>query len=329
MAPNGRKKVTVQYRKFDDIAGAFGVLTLHAALASCMKQPKANGLVGDDAACRKNENQNYGTIVLNAYEDKPEFFFGEFVRFDPGADLPLLQMQTGAKAYNLTQAHAPDGHEPVKGVLYLMAIGNHAILIENDLSTGRVENYLSWLLGEGSGTVGSGAHVMLVAELAPQSGAQQLSQVEQIVFKPKPVTSMAAAPSEGSKEEIATIGATSRGVADTNAFEVLRAAGMDDVDIERMVQDNTQIEVTLQIKFKGKRKRKPLGITDANRLLRNIPEDELTLIGPGGRQKEGRIVKLSYPANVELIGSLLKTPDVVRALHEGYKYFVTNGYIDG
>ena len=251
------------------------------------------------------------------------------MRFDPGADLPLLQMQTGAKAYNLTQAHAPDGHEPVKGVLYLMAIGNHAILIENDLSTGRVENYLSWLLGEGSGTVGSGAHVMLVAELAPQSGAQQLSQVEQIVFKPKPVTSMAAAPSEGSKEEIATIGATSRGVADTNAFEVLRAAGMDDVDIERMVQDNTQIEVTLQIKFKGNRKRKPLGITDANRLLRNIPEDELTLIGPGGRQKEGRIVKLSYPANVELIGSLLKTPDVVRALHEGYKYFVTNGYIDG
>jgi hypothetical protein len=36
----------------------------------------------------------------------------------------------------------------------------------------------------------------------------------------------------------------------------------------------------------------------------------------------------AYPANVELIGSLLNTKDVARAMREGYNYFVSNGYID-
>ena len=42
-------------------------------------------------------------------------FFMELVRFEPGADLTLLEMTEGAASYNLKQAKAPDGHEPFKG----------------------------------------------------------------------------------------------------------------------------------------------------------------------------------------------------------------------
>jgi hypothetical protein len=238
----------------------------------------------------------------------------------------LLEIGSQLKAYNLTQAKAPEGHEPIRGVLYFMAIGNHVMVLESDLATGRAETYLSWLLSELTPTVPKGTHIILVAELSAQGGATQLSQVEEVVFRPRPVS--AADPDFGAHVAPVTVGSTSRDVAETNTFEVLRAAGLDDTDLQNLVQSETKIEVVLQIKFKGQRKRRPLGIEDANRLLRNVPEDQVTLIGPGGRQKAGRILKLSYPANVERSGTLFVTNDVARALYEGYKYFVSNGYID-
>jgi hypothetical protein len=326
MAGNGRKKVSVQYRKLDDVTGGFGACTLQSALSTCLNQKSEESTMADSVVSRQYEHDKaYGTIVLNYVLEEKPFFFGEIVRYEPGADLPLLQIGTHVKAYNLTQAKAPHGHEPIRGILYFMAIGNHVLILESDVSASRAELYLSWLLGQATSSIAKGTHVMLAAELSAQAGGAQLSQVEEVVFKPRPVTSaepiLESAP--------VTVGATSRDVSETNTLEVLRAAGMDDTDIQRLCQADTQIEVTLQIKFKGQRRRKQLGIDDANRLLRNVPEDQITLIGPGGRQKEGRILKLAYPANVETVGSLLHTKDVTRALHEAYKYFVSNGFIDG
>jgi hypothetical protein len=93
----------------------------------------------------------------------------------------LLQIGSGAKAYNLTQAKAPDGHEPIRGTLYFMSIKNHVLLIESDVSASRVERYLSWLLSEISETIARGAHVILLAELNAAGGSMQLSQVESYV----------------------------------------------------------------------------------------------------------------------------------------------------
>lgn len=328
MASNGRKKVNLQYRKLEDLTGAFGTHSLQSALSASLQHPAQEGAMGDHPAGRIYDGDKaYGTTVLNYVDDNPEYFFGEIVRYEPGADLPLLEISTNVKAFNLTQAKAPDGHEPIRGVLYLMAVGNHVVVLESDMTTGRAERYLSWLLSDATTAVAKGAHVILVAELTAQAGSTQLSQVEEVVFKPR---AMAQAAPIGSDDMPVTVGSSTRDVAETNTLEVLRAAGMDDADIHQLVSDGeTTIEVILQIKFKGKRRRKPVGIENANRLLRNVPDDQITLIGPAGRQREGRILKLSYPANVETNGSLLRTADVARALHEGFKYFVANGYIDG
>jgi hypothetical protein len=169
----------------------------------------------------------------------------------------------------------------------------------------------------------------LLAELTAAGGAMQLSKVDEVVFKPKPFQPQGK-DFQGEDQMVPTTETATRGVAETNALEVLKAAGMDEADIQKFASDDTQIEVTLQIRFKGQRRRRQsLTIEDTNRLLRNIPDDELTLKGPGGRQKDGKIEKLAYPANVETTGSLLVTADVARALYEGYKSFVSNGYIEG
>jgi hypothetical protein len=329
MATITRKKVTVQYRKLDDIAQAFNGKTLQQVMSDCMKKPRDSGLVGDEPTARHYKDDGYGTLVLNLYDDKSEFFFGELVRFEPGADLPLLQMGTGVKAYNLTQAKAPQGHEPLRGTLYFMAVGNHVVLVESDVSSARAERYLSWLLSDATSTLAQGTHVILLAELTAGGGAMQLSKVEEVVFKPRPFQRQGHE-QPTTDETVPTTETEMRGVAETNALEVLKAAGMDEADIQKFAANDTQIEVTLQIRFKGeRRRRRSLTIEDTNRLLRNIPDDELTLKGPGGRQKNGKIEKLAYPANVETMGSLLVTADVARALYEGYKSFVSNGYIEG
>lgn len=328
MVAASRKKVTVQYRKLDDISNAFGAKTLQQAASAALKESRGGVVIGDDPQQRQFTDTGYGTLVLNFIDDRKEYFFGEIVRFEPGADLPLLQLGSGVKAYNLTQAKAPDGHEPLRGVLYFMAIGNHVVLVEADVSTARAERYLTWLLSGATQILGSGGHVILVAELTAAGGGMQLSTVDEVVFKPRPVAPEPSA--EGAGTLVPTTETATRGVAETNAFEVLKAAGMDEADIRKFAANDTQIEVTLQIRFKGaRRRREALSIEDTNRLLRNIPDDELTLKGPGGRQKDGKIEKLSYPANVETVGSLLKPTDVARALLEGYKSFVANGYIEG
>jgi len=324
--PSGRKKVTVQYRKLDDIGSRFGGRTLQDALTNSVKSISDGTVFGDVPRARHFDDPNYGTILLNTFHDEPFGFFGELVRFEPGADLPLLEVAPGARAYNLTQARAPDGHEPVRGLLYFMTYRNHMLVIEADMSTSRAERYLSWLLSEATNVLPAPLHVVLAAELSPDAATARLSRVDEVIFRPSPVRS----PDPPRTDEfVPVVRTTSREVEESNAFRVLRAAGMDDVDIRTLAQGETELEVTLQIKFRARGRRRPVGIEDANRLLRNVPEDQITLHGNGSRQKEGRIVKLSYAANVECVGSLLKPSDVRRALHEAFKYFVSNGYIDG
>lgn len=331
MSIGARKKVTVQYRKLDDKSVGFGTRTFQEMVAACLKQTYGTVVIGDDPKARQFNDDGYGTIALNWFEEKTGYFFGELVRFEPGADLALLQISSGGHAYNLTQAKAPDGHEPLRGVLYFMAIRNHVVLIESDMSAARAERYFTWLLSDRTTNIAKGSHVILLAELNKSGGAMQLTNVEQVIFRPKSLSG----PSDfdenslSDKSTTSVVSTTRRGVSETSAFEVLRAAGMDDTDLQRFVSKDTQLEVTIQIKFKDQRYRKPVSIDDTNRLLRNIPDDELTLVGPGGRQKNGKIEKLAYPANVETVGSLLVSKDVARALYEGYTSFLNNGYIDG
>ena len=53
---------------------------------------------------------------------------------------------------------------------------------------------------------------------------------------------------------------------------------------------------------------------------------QITAIGRNGRLT-GQDIRLSYPARITTIGSLLDPEDVVRALREAHAHFVANGKI--
>ncbi|MBE9014460.1 hypothetical protein IQ250_30165, partial [Pseudanabaenaceae cyanobacterium LEGE 13415] len=119
MAALTRRKVSIQYRKLENFDNKFGSMSLQDAVSAALKVRNSKGIIGDDPESRLcTEDSDYGTTVLNFYDDANVHLFGEIVRFEPGADLPLLHTKTVGKAYNLTQAKAPDGHEAVRGVLY-------------------------------------------------------------------------------------------------------------------------------------------------------------------------------------------------------------------
>ena len=163
---NGWKKASVLYRKLAPITG-YGP-ALQASLSTAMKRTVAGGTLGDNAESRQcKEDPDYGTVVLNHIDDNQHYFFGELVRFEPGADLPLLQIGTG-KVYNLTQAKAPQGHEAIRGVLYFMLIGNNVIVLEGGVVSARAERYFTWLLRELVKVLPNGAHIILDAELTTQ-----------------------------------------------------------------------------------------------------------------------------------------------------------------
>jgi hypothetical protein len=328
MSALARKKVTIQYRKLDDFTGGLRGKFLQDVLAQCMQEKVEGQELGDNPALREfAEDGSYGTLVLNTFKVSSGSFFGEIVRYEPGADLPLLRIAEGQQAYDLTQAKAPDGHEPVRGVIYFLAVRNHVMLLQGDVSASRAERYFSWLLTLRTNVLSNNTHIVLLAEFAEDDAGKQLKQVQEIFVRPRPLRAIDAQPSDGGG--IRTLDTTTREIRDNSAVTVLRAAGIDETDIFKLADNaDTQLEVTLQIRLKGRRNCQNIEIEDANRLLRNIPDDELTLIGPGGKQRDGKIIKLSYPANVECKGSILETTDVARALLEAYKYFESNGYID-
>lgn len=322
------KKVSVQYRKLDDVSHAFGKKTLQTAISECLKEPSGIGTIGDDPSARQQIEDGYGILVLNYIIDREDYFFGELVRFEPGASLPLLETKNGTKSYNLKQAQAPEGTEPLRGILHFMAIRNHVMVIESDVKTTRAEQYFQWILSNKTEVIKKNSKVILIGGLTLSDKSKSLREVDEIRLKPKPLSAneiYADAP----ELPLTSTSLKTKDVEKSNTRRVLLAAGFEDVSIDELMDDGRSIEISLQIKIKGTRtKRGGLSPDETNRLIRNIDEEDLELIGPDGAHSGGKIQRLSHKAYVATVGSLLDTKDVIRVLYEGYKRYLEDGYID-
>jgi hypothetical protein len=65
-----RKKVTIQYRKLEDIEKKLMGTTLQAAVSKALQAKGPKGIIGDDPELRLcTEDPDYGTTVLNFFSD--------------------------------------------------------------------------------------------------------------------------------------------------------------------------------------------------------------------------------------------------------------------
>jgi hypothetical protein len=321
--PSDRKSVTIQYRRLDDEQRFFGNYSLQGALNEAMRTDVEGRKVGGHTENRTNhEDDEYGAVALNLFHNPDEFFFGELVRFEEGAKLPLLFKESEGGFYNLSSATAPSGHEALKGILYFLVVGNDMTLIPGDISPARLERYIRWLLTRKTNLLSKSAGVVLASQIKLESVDRELPPVSSVTVHPD-----ALRRSTFDQGELTGGGGTQHGVGRMRVLDVLCAAGMDEADVQKLVQGETELDVTIQIKFKEGRFKKSVNGDKIGRLFRNADLDDVVFHGKGGDFSHRKLVRLAYPANILKSGPHLDTDDVGRALLEAYSYFRKNGYI--
>ena len=268
---------------------------------------------------------------MNLKKDGGTYYFGDLTHYTRGYLQTLLAEQADTPSLAVEQQPPPKGKEYVHSMMYWLVIENHLIMIQSrSLAAKQLEEYLTWLLKDRTTTIGPTGQVILQIKFDAAEVGGDIDDIKEIIVGGR----AAAAGSVELKEadlkpgkeverhqEIAT-----RKPWGQRAWDVLRAAMNNEADVRELMEsipEGADLEVAVHIGYKAKRKvsRAPM-----QHALRNLPEGEITAVGRNGIQT-GKDIRLSCPASILKIGSLLDPEDVVRALLEAHQFFSSNGKI--
>jgi hypothetical protein len=326
-----RQQVTIQYRYLQDATGALGGKSLEEAIRAAM-----TSVLGGSKKLSEDWSQracgippsSEDSMLMNIYHDGGNCYFGDLTHFTKGHLHTLLVEQANVPMLSVEQMAPPQGKEHVHSLMYWLSVGNHLLLIQSrSLGTKQLEQYLTWLLKDKTGVIGSSAHVILGFKFdVANVGGGDLDDIREIIVggtaaaisfeEPRPDTPVIV---EG-HEQIKTAKTWAE-----RAVDVLRAVLASEADVNKLlssIPDPNDLEVYVHIGYKT-RKRK-VSRAPMQEALRHLPDGEITAIGRHARST-GKDVRLHYNANVLRSNSLLDPKDTLRALREAYEYFEANG----
>jgi hypothetical protein len=330
-----RQAVTVHYRRLADATGAFGKLTLEAAVRKAMNSQSDGGKISAHWKRRAwlIPPGSDETLLMNLHSDGATYYFGDLTLYTKGYMQALLAEVPDVPSLSVEQQAPPKGKEYIHSMMYWMVIKNHVLMIQSrSLTAKQLEEFLTWLLKDRSAAISPTGQVILQAKFDADDVGGDLNDIKEIIVGGQATnvgsaavteTETAAAPAEKTKySELGT-----RKPWPTRAIEVLRAVMNNEADVQKLLESVPQganLDIAVHIGYKAKREVSRAPMQEA---LRNLPEGEITAIGRNGRMT-GNDIRLSHPANVLKSGNLLDPTDVVRALREAYQFFVDNGKID-
>ena len=204
------------------------------------------------------------------------------------------------------------------------------------LGSKQLEEYLTWLLKDRTGTIGNTGHVILKAKFDSGEVGGDLDDIQEIIVGGRaptatevaaPISQPATPPGFAESDEYHKLG--TRKPLWTRALDVLRAAMSNEADVQKLLESvppEAELDVSVHIGYKS-RTRRPVSRAPMQTALRNLPDGEITARGPGGRMT-GNDIRLSHKASVIKNGNLLDIDDAVRALREAHDFLVNNGKID-
>ncbi|MGO9399723.1 MAG: hypothetical protein ACLP19_18040 [Xanthobacteraceae bacterium] len=337
MARAPRQNVTIHYRRLEDATGAFGKKTLQAAIKKAMAHAIEGEKLSDHWTLRAwgVPPEAEDTILMNLHDDHRDYFFGDLTHYTKGYMQTLLAQAADAPMLPVEQQPPPKGKEYVHSMMYWLAVKNHLLMIQSrSLGSKQLEEYLSWLVKDRTGTVGETGHVILQSKFDPAEVGGSLDDLQEIVVGGRAPTAaeIAAkapapeAPPPGSAESYHKIG--TRKPLWGRAMDVLRAAMSNEADVQKLLESvppEAELDVSVHIGYKARKAH--ISRAPMQEALRNLPEGEIRARGPGGRMS-GNDIRLSHPTSILKTGNLLDPQDTVRALREAYRHFVDNGKID-
>jgi hypothetical protein len=320
------KRVRVHYRRFHRSSEPLIAGTLSTSVAEAL-QHQVDGVALDAAAkLRTCLDLDHGSILLNGRKaTKSGDVYGELVRFREDTHIPLL-MQNAANVAELEvrELVKPNDAEVLRGMSFFLIRGDHVLIVEQDLTTGVLERYLSWLLCERTQVAAKNGRVQLLREVLLDDSAHILKDVNSINLRPPPVSlNDLKFDSESSSSARAT------GESPTDVWGVLKAAHFDTGVIEKIAGDyGATIEINLSVSLKSGRKKLTLKGDEALAMLRHIPDEELVLKGSGMQRNRGRLERLSVEADIEHKGNILIRNEAWRALQTAATSYRSAGLIE-
>lgn len=319
------RNINVQYAKAEVRKGDLKKPSFEHALRASLQTVKSGSPVSKDASLRRFDGApDYGSLIMNHAHLFETGIFIEMVRFAPGSRIPLIQTGAGGSEYALRNADTPQGSELIRGFLYALAIGDHFLYVSREVAMIRNEMFLEWLLG--SQTAVSTHDLRLSFE--PSVNIVELPSVGRMVLRPKePADSRNWAADVVEPAQPTEVRAGSERLAGESVFKILKAAQFTDERIASLEARGVDIELKIEIFFKSDGTSHELSRDDVSDLIKNVPEDELTLYSEAGREKAGRIRRMAFPAEVETVGEFFDRNSISGALWAAHRHFTKNGYV--
>ena len=320
------KRVRVHYRRFYRGAEPAIDRSLSDCLSRSLKHSVDGICIDDEVKLRTFIDKDQGSILLNGrFVSKSGDVYGELVHFHPDTNIPLLMQNSESSAeLEIRELDKPNNAEVLRGINYFMIRGDHVLSIEQSLTNVSCERYFKWLLCEQTAIAVRNQRIQLIPQALLDDSAELLKEVGSIKLHPSPVQANEFYFSE--QTELNSKKTTDTG---TNILGILRAAAFDTSVIERIsAENNASIEINLSLTLRVGRTPLKLKGEEAVALLRNVPEEDLTLRGDGIQKKRGVFERLSLLFDVERKGNLLDRKGAWSALREAATKYRDAGLIE-
>lgn len=333
MAKQKTKPVITRYRRLAVNPFKSKAMTLQEAVSEAMLTKVGEERLRDNYALRECTSlvHTTDTFVVADPRIEDQFFFAELARFEKGANIPLCWgSKTNPGALVIGQQKPGADREALLGVLQFMIVGNHIVLIESGgVRTGRLEEYLTWLLKDRAGILPNGAHLVLETEFDISTvGGADVSDVREVSLRPISLKEGEGRPISESLEH-----RDARDVAPVDvARQILDLMGNTEADIDKLIGEvppggDVQLRLSLLFK-KGREKGVTLPTTtSARHMFRNMDDDAIELKGAGGKTV-GTMTVLYRAATVKLVGSIIDFQDALNVLWSSYEYWIAKGKIE-
>lgn len=320
------KRVRIHYRRF--FRGVDPVVTepLSTAVANALSHRVDGVELDTDVRMRTCQDVDYGSVILNGrFRAANGDVFGELVRFDPETNIPLLvQNSTSTAELEIREAVKPNDAEVLQGMTFFLIRKDHVLVVEQGLTNPVFERYLRWLLCERTPVATRYARIPLIPKLFLDEEIDGLRDVKMVRLRPAPLQA-GMLPFEEGRTEVHSSDVEPT----TDVLSILRAANFDTAVIEDMMrQHGAAVELNLSITLKAGRSTLKMQGEEAVALLRNVPEDDLIVIGDGIRRNRGVLERLSEQVDIERKGNILVRKDAWAALQKAAASYRDAGLIE-
>lgn len=273
--------------------------------------------------------------VISSRKAEDGFLCGRLTTFQRGGYQTVIADDPDAKDLPLSAIEPPerDGvpHQFATGILYFCVFRNHVAVVQGaSLRTTAFEQHLAWLLREKTALMTTEQGVALVDE--PRQATRERikkAHVKSIMIgRPLFEESVIVTPVEYQSKGQARF----RG---TGALVQAFKEWMNPVDFERLGLEegvfDGNLEVWIQIRYPKRQRIRPDDsvrlLDDIALALRDLSEDEATLMLGDGTRVKGKELKISSQVEAKVSAGLLEEGDLYREMRAWMETMIRDGTI--